>query len=138
MKSQLKISGVDRLRKRFQDTRRNAKSASVAVGYTAAYAMAVHEMTPKTPQWGRPRTGPSGKGSYWDPASRGGPKFLETPARELAGELGDIVEKGLANGLSMLEALFIAGLRLQAASQKLVPVDTGNLKASAFTRKERG
>lgn len=32
------------------------------------------------------------------------------------------------------QGLKMAGLYLQAESQKLVPVDTGNLKASAFTR----
>lgn len=36
--------------------------------------------------------------------------------------------KGLSNGLKK------AGLFLQRESQKLVPVDFGNLKASAFTR----
>jgi hypothetical protein len=39
-------------------------------------------------------------------------------------------EKGLERGLVK------CGLLLQRTSQKIVPVDTGNLRASAFTRKE--
>ena len=58
--------------------------------------------------------------------------------------------RGLANVLSNLRAqtyiipgqvnrgLYKAGLFLQAKSQKLVPVNTGNLKASAFTRLAAG
>lgn len=38
--------------------------------------------------------------------------------------------KGCERGLKR------AGLMLQRASQKLVPIDTGNLRASAFTRAE--
>ena len=36
----------------------------------------------------------------------------------------------------MGQAMLKAGLFLQAASQRLCPVDTGNLRASAFTRLE--
>lgn len=34
-----------------------------------------------------------------------------------------------------MAGLFEAGLKIQKVSQKRTPVDTGNLKASAFTRK---
>lgn len=34
-----------------------------------------------------------------------------------------------------LDGLFIAGLKVQRDAQKLVPVDTGNLKGSAYTTK---
>lgn len=43
-------------------------------------------------------------------------------------QLGKKYEKKLA------KALYIAGLFIQAESQKIVPVDTGFLRASAFTR----
>ena len=36
------------------------------------------------------------------------------------------------------QALLAAGLRLQRESQARVPVDSGNLKASAYTRLEFG
>lgn len=35
------------------------------------------------------------------------------------------------------KAVYVAGLFLQAESQKIVPVDTGFLRASAFTRVKR-
>ena len=135
-KTAMKISGVGRLRKVFEDRRRKAGSASVSVGYTKNYAIYVHEMIPASPQWGRPREGKDAKGAYWDPASVGQPKFLEQPARELQNELAKIIEKVVSNGGSLMDGLWIAGLRLQAASQKLVPVDTGDLKGSAFTRRD--
>ena len=62
-----------------------ATKESVITGYTAAYALYVHEMPIV---WkGRRREGkhPDGsekKGRYWDPPGRGQNKFLETPLRE--------------------------------------------------------
>ncbi len=46
--------------------------------------------------------------------------------KEKQKQLGEGCERGLKK----------AGLMLQRESQKVVPVDTGNLKASAFTRHE--
>jgi hypothetical protein len=127
---------------------------SVVVGYTAAYALAVHENIEM--KWrGFPRdrsiraevedgkklaiTGHHAskkKGLFWGPAGQA--KFLEQPARELSndGTLARIVMGAMAKGKTMLQGLLLAGLRLQRESQKLVPVDTGNLKSSAFTRIE--
>lgn len=81
---------------------------------------------------GKPRR--SGRGNYWDPSGRGQAKFLEAPARTHAKTLAEIVRTALVRGAKMLHALFLAGLRLQRESMLLCPVDTGNLKASAFTR----
>lgn len=115
--------------------------AEVIVGYTAAYAVHVHENLEM--KWkGLPRSGEtpparfsgSGKGLFWDPQGRAQSKFLEDPCRRLAPELGRIVREILQRGKSMIQALLVAGLRLQRESMLLVPVDTGNLKASAFTR----
>lgn len=55
-------------------------STVVLVGYTAFYAMYVHEMVEMKGK-GKPRRAPS-KGNYWDPAGRGQAKFLEAPARD--------------------------------------------------------
>lgn len=63
-------------------TRADGKGFStvVIVGYTAFYAMFVHENVEM--KWkGLPRTAPS-HGNYWDPAGRGQSKFLEAPARD--------------------------------------------------------
>lgn len=104
---------------------------SVVVGFTAAYALWVHENV-EMKGAGKPR--PSGIGVYWGPAGQA--KFLEQPARELAPLLGKMVADGIKAGLSWVSAALRAGLRLQRESQLLVPVEYGNLKASAFTRVE--
>lgn len=104
---------------------------SILVGYTAAYAIYVHEDLEM--KWrGFPRK--SGLGEYWGP--HGQAKFLEQPFRELSAELAMMVREGLRKGQTMAQALLVAGLRLQRASQQLVPVEYGNLRASAFTRLE--
>lgn len=129
----------------------------VAVGYTAAYALAVHEDTEmawkglsrdprirRIEQGGdesraRPRERRrEPKGKFWDPQGRGKAKFLEDPARRLQRRLGQIVAVAVTQGKTLAQALLTAGLELQRESQLEVPVDTGNLKNSAFTRLEQG
>lgn len=91
--------------------------ASVVVGYTQNYAIYVHEnMTAKHPI--------------------GQAKFLEGPARRLSPEIKAIILGELKNGRTIAQALLKAGLYLQRESQKIVPIDTGALKNSAFTRLE--
>lgn len=150
------ITGISAIRKalrKYGEKLGLVGKPSVIVGYTANYALHVHENIEM--KWkGLPRTGhydktfKSGKrkgetvlvarrGNYWD-GSRGPgqAKFLEQPARELTTEFDRIVFESMRNGATLLQALYLAGLRLQRESMLLVPVDTGNLKASAFTRKE--
>jgi len=104
----------------------------VIVGYSAAYAVYVHENIEM--KWrGVKRKGKDGKGRYWDPQGQGQSKFLEQPARELQPELARVAREVLENGGTMREALLAAGMRLQRKSMELVPIDTGNLRASAFT-----
>ncbi len=59
---------------------------SVEVGYTASYALSVHENMEQTLK-GQPR--PSGIGVYWGP--HGQPKFLESAARDKTEEVLEIV-----------------------------------------------
>lgn len=90
-------------------------SPSVTVGYTADYAVYVHEdLTAKHKQ---------GKQA----------KFLEAPARTLGPELGKIVTRTVNQGGTLEQGLLMAGLRLQRESQKIVPIDTNALRSSAFT-----
>ena len=106
---------------------------SVLVGYTAAYALFVHEnMEPKTLGQGIPRK--SGLGVYWGP--HGKPKFLEGPFRRLKNQINDMIKAGLKRKIGLSQSLILAGLRVQRESQQEVPVEYGNLRASAFTRKE--
>lgn len=90
---------------------------SVIVGYTQAYALHVHENMESHH--------PVGQAQY-----------LRQPARTLETELANLAIKAVRNGATIAQALLIMGLRLQRESQLLVPVDTGALKASAFTKLE--
>jgi hypothetical protein len=124
--------------------------SSVVVGYTAAYALHIHENT--LMKWrGLPRSGEvrlhkSGKyvttghraakapGLFWGPTGQA--KFLEQPAREMQPELARIITNVTKLTGDVTQGLLMAGLRLQRESQQKVPVLTGNLRASAFTRIE--
>jgi len=114
------ITNIKRLKnklKRLADKYRTTETPSVVVGYTANYAVYVHE---------RPAKHKPGKQM----------KFLEQPARQLSSTLGDMVAEALKRGVKLLPALYLAGMRLQRESQDIVPIDTGNLRGSAFTAKE--
>lgn len=102
--------------KRYFDSPNAVRGESVITGYTQRYALPVHEID---------RTHVIGK---W--------KYLEDPARENEREIGDIVRKALLRGVKLGKALLLGGLYLQRLSMKEVPVDTGALRASAFTRQE--
>jgi len=93
------------------------RRASVVVGYTAAYALYVHENLEARHPNGQAR-------------------FLVEPLRRLEGRIAAGLADDVRAGLRLDQALLRQGLYLQAESQRLVPVDTGALKASAFTRAE--
>jgi len=105
------------LRKLQNRIRKVSGNPSVIVGYTANYAVYVHENLNVAHKVGQA-------------------KFLEQPLRELSDELAGLIARAMKAGSSLGDGLLLAGLRLQRESQKLVPVDTGNLKGSAFTKKE--
>ena len=143
------IQGMKQLLRSLEKLERDSKrkdNGDVIVGYAASYAMRVHEdakaearrrlivkkfrkNTAKNKGKKRTLVKVSGQRKpQW--------KFLEQPARELKGEMALIVVRAVKAGVPLVKALLIAGLRLQRESQKLVPVDTGNLRGSAFTEKE--
>jgi len=70
---------------------------SYIIGYTAAYAVYVHESLgmklagePRKPRYiAGDKVG--GKGRYWDPQGRAGPKFLENVVREDKDKIREIV-----------------------------------------------
>lgn len=121
-------------------------NGTIIVGFTAAYALAIHEREKGAPN--PPRTDAQRRAMFasikeredrgvvsWD---QGEPKFLERPARELTndGTLAGIVRQAVESGKTVLQGLLLAGLRLQREAQNNVPLDTSNLKNSAFTRRE--
>lgn len=113
------MARVENLEKLVATLRARAKEAErdprVTVGYTANYALPVHENLERV-------------------YANGQAKFLEQPARELADELGEMVRRAVRAGVTLGRALLLAGLRLQRESQLLCPVRTGHLRGSAFTR----
>jgi len=114
------ITNIKRLQgklAKLADKYHDSGTMAVVVGYSANYAVFVHERQAKHQP-----------GKQW--------KFLEQPARQLGSTMGDMVAKAMAGGVKMLQALYLAGLRLQRDSQAIVPVDTGNLRGGAFTARE--
>lgn len=112
------VAALHRLAKERFVSGNEVAGCSVIVGYTANYGLFVHENLEAKHKEGKQA------------------KFLEQPARELRPVLAGLVRTAVLNGAPLQQGLYIAGLRLQRESQKLVPIDTGNLKGSAFTRKE--
>lgn len=115
------ITGIRELQAKLRLLEKKAKEASeasVTVGFTQSYGIFVHEDLDAFHKVGQA-------------------KFLEQPARALQKDLGTIVGKIVGQGKTMEQALLVAGLRLQREAQKLTPVDTGALKASAFTAPTR-
>ena len=92
-------------------------TSPVVVGFTQSYALIVHENL-----------------EAFHPVGQA--KYLEEPARTLQKELGDITKSHVVSGGSLQDGLLKAGLRLQREAQELTPVDTGALRASAFTAKQ--
>lgn len=115
----VKIEGSGAVIRRLRQLAKMHGSPQVVVGYTMYYAVYVHEnMNANHPNGGQA-------------------KFLEQPAKEMRKELGQIVAKAMKKGAKLETALLKAGMALQARSQELVPVDTGALRASAFTEIKR-
>jgi len=115
-----KIEGLTRLMSKLKNLSKTvgeeASKASVTTGFTQNYAVYVHENLESKHDVGQA-------------------KFLEQPSRQLnnSGELGRIVGTAVKRGASVEQGLLLAGLRIQGEAQLLTPVDTGALKASAFT-----
>lgn len=115
----------------FARRRAAVKNVSVTVGYTAYYALYVHEnLDPVTMGMDIPRA--SGLGVLWGP--HGQPKFLEGPFRTNRDKYAGIVRDSMRAGNTWRQSLLMAGMELQRDSMLLVPVEYGNLRASAFTR----
>ena len=135
------ITGADKVKQKLEYLRtlsRQNNNVGVIVGYTASYALYVHEAPMKLK--GQPRRGRKHKGHFWDPQGIAQSKFLEQPFREHQDELINIIHTtvkavGIMNRAGGLDkGLMVAGLALQRMSQQRVPVEFGVLKSSAFTR----
>ncbi len=115
------LQGAKALIEKFRELVRKNPDCKVSVGYTAAYAIFVHENLQAHHPVGQA-------------------KFLEQPLREMSndGTLVGIVVGTVKGGGTFSQGILRAGLKLQAESMKLCPVLTGALRASAFTRLDEG
>lgn len=115
MATDIKMTGHDALRLQYKRRGSAARSWRATVGYTAPYSIFVHENLDANH--------PNG----------GIAKFLEQPARTKKREMGQIVRKVMRRKDGTLkEAVTQSAQYLLEESQKLVPVDTGFLKASGY------
>ena len=117
-----KIDGMEKLNRQLRQLANKAKASAredVIVGFTQRYAIWVHEVQAQHEP-----------GKQW--------KYLESPARTLAatGELMRIVREVYQKTQNLTQAMLTAGLRIQREAQNITPIDTGALKASAFTTKQ--
>ena len=72
----------------------DGKIQRVQVGYTAAYALYVHEavdMKLAGKSRGAKKRGKGYRGHYWDPQGRAKAKFLEGPFRRLAEQIRAVI-----------------------------------------------
>ncbi len=116
------FGNVDRLYSKLQaykgrylpDGRRNY---TVRIGYSTHYALYVHENLTASHRVGQA-------------------KFLEVTVRRYGPTVARLVADKLRAGYTLKEALMSGGMLIKTESQKITPVDTGILRASAFVRIE--
>ena len=116
----MKVEGVKRVERvlRRLQVKVGDPNPSVVVGYRGVrYAIYVHEDMEAHHTVGKAH-------------------YLTDPAHTLAKSVSEQVGKDVLRGLTFGDALYRGGLRIQRQSQLSVPVDTGNLKGSAFTERE--
>lgn len=109
---------LDRILTEIRDRRAKAgldSKSEVTVGYSAEYAVPVHERVELKHPVGQA-------------------KFLEEPMRTEQKAMGDIIRKALQGRKSLKEAHLLAAQYLLDKSKELVPVATGHLKESGFVR----
>lgn len=114
-----KVEGLDELNGKFAKLSKEHENASYSTGYTAEYALFVHENCEAKHE-------PPGQCNY-----------LTGPADQLKSQMAKDVEDAVKDGKPMGQGLLKASLRLLAGSQRVVPVDTGNLRASGFVEKDK-
>jgi len=116
------VRRADKLNTTLENKIRKSKKeddGSVVVGYFGvSYAIRVHE-------------------DLSTPHKIGMAKFLELPWRQNSKDYTKLIQRLTAKGVGMIQAMLMAGMRLQRDSMELVPIDTGNLIGSAQTKVEK-
>lgn len=114
----LAIDGMQKFDATIQGLIKSQMTDGVVVGYTQNYAVYVHEDLNAKHKKGRTA------------------KYLEKAVAMVAPLAGDIVAEATKAGRTVAQGMLLIGLRIQRESMKLVPIDTGALRASAFTARE--
>lgn len=112
-----KITGVGQVVSALGKKKSSPERVEYIVGYTQNYGLYVHERL----DLNHPNGGQA--------------KFLEQPAREYRRQIINVIKNSYVTLQDLSKAMAFGALYLQKLSMKLVPVDTGALRASAFTRK---
>lgn len=118
----MKIEGVTEIVKELQrrlDKVRLDSATAIKVGFSASYAIYVHENLEAHHEVGQA-------------------KFLEQPARANKSTYARIVAEQAKKGRPLGQALMVAALQLQRDAQQLCPVKTGALRNSAFIKAVSG
>lgn len=110
-------TGIESVLQELRKRRRNLpdRISQVTVGYTAPYAVYVHEML-----------------HLYHP--NGQAKFLEQPLRTEAKRMAEIIRSRLRARESLYAAQLAAAKHLMKVSMHLVPVKTGRLRNSWFIK----
>lgn len=117
----IRVENLSRLANRLKDYAKVAGRSGnpkLVAGYSAEHALAVHEDLEMLHRVGEA-------------------KYLTKAVRRHEGVLRDVVRKEMKRGRTLVQALLTMGYTLMRFSKDLVPVDTGELKNSAFVRVER-
>lgn len=118
-KSMVEVEGLGRVVKATRHWGRRHSDAEYTVGYSAPYAVYVHEdMEARHPRGGQA-------------------KFLEQPARTQGNALAAVCRQAVKAGLPLQEGLRLQAERLLQMANQLIPVDTGFLKRSGAVRRAR-
>ncbi len=111
---ELKLDGRDRLIKRFRTmAERVGREVRLVVGYSAPYAMRIHEDLEMLHKNGQA-------------------KFLEEPLKLLRNDMRIYIRDQLRKEVRLEKVLLDVGKKILGVSKKLVPVDTGKLRASGY------
>lgn len=112
----LTVDGIPGLKKKLLEKAKElGGQGDVIVGFTQHYAVHVHENLQAKHK--------EGKTAH----------YLLKAARMIWPLVPKYVNKMVAAGHTIVKGLIVAGLRIQREAQLIVPVDTGALRASAYT-----
>lgn len=146
MAEMLNMTRLLRKLEKYERESMRKNNGNVVVGYTASYAVYVHENLEaahgeafNAKHAAEIAAGAGRKKGERRVMSRGAgqqAKFLEQPAREHSTTIAQMVVNGMKNGASLMKSLLGAGHFLLAKSREIVPWQTGNLYRSGFVEEE--